>query len=117
MPAQPVVLTASTDLRTETTSELFAGAEYDVDVSFFINHTRPGAEVAPHRHPYGEVFVIRAGQVTFAVDGESLTAGPGQVVVVPAGATHGFRNAGDDVVEMLSIHPVAEMQTEWTEGS
>jgi quercetin dioxygenase-like cupin family protein len=117
MSAQPYVLTASTDLATETTSQLFRGAEHGVEVSFFINHTRPGAEVAPHRHPYPEVFVVRAGAVHFVVDGESLTAGAGQVVVVPAGATHGFANAGGEVVEMLSIHPVAEMQTEWMEAS
>ena len=117
MPVQPIVLTAATDLATETTSELFTGGEYDVNVSFFINPTRPDAEVAPHRHPYGEVFVIRAGEVTFTVDGESLTAGTGQVVVVPAGATHGFRTAGQEVVEMLSIHPVAQMQTEWMDRS
>jgi quercetin dioxygenase-like cupin family protein len=115
--AQPYVLTASTDLATETTSELFLGAEHGVDVSFFINHTRPGVEVAAHRHPYPEVFVVRAGDVHFAVDGESMTARAGQVVVVPAGATHGFRNAGGEVVEMLSIHPVAEMHTEWMEAS
>ena len=117
MTSRPTVLTASIDLATETTSELFRGSEHGVAVSFFINHTRPGAVVAPHRHPYGEVFVIRAGEVTFTVDGQSLLAGPGQVVVVPAGAIHGFRNDGGDVVEMLSVHPVAEMQTEWIEES
>jgi quercetin dioxygenase-like cupin family protein len=115
MGAQPIVLTAATDLATDTTSELFRGAAHGVEVSFFINHTRPSAEVAPHRHPYPEVFVIRAGELVFTVDGKSLTAHAGQLVVVPAGATHGFRNAGREVVEMLSIHPVAEMQTEWVE--
>ena len=115
MPAR--VLTACTDLATGTTSELFLGAEFGVEVSFFINHTPAGAVVAPHRHPYPEVFVVRAGEVTFIVDDDHLTAGAGQVVVVPAGAAHGFRNDGTEVIEMLSIHPVAEMQTEWMEAS
>src|SRR5690348_15539524 len=106
MPARPTVLTASTDLATDTTSELFSGADFGVEVSFFINHTRPGAEVAAHRHPYPEVFVVRAGELTFTVDGDPVTAHAGQVVVVPAGATHGFRNAGGKTAEMLSIHPV-----------
>lgn len=117
MSAQPTLLTAATDLATETSSELFRGADHGIQVSFFINHTRPGAEVGPHRHPYPEVFVLRAGQLVFTVDGNELTAAAGQVVVVPAGATHGFRNATGEVVEMLSIHPVAEMQTEWLEES
>ena len=117
MSAQPTLLTAVTDLATETTSELFRAADHGVGVSFFINHTRPGAEVAPHRHPYPEVFVVHAGEIVFIVDGNLLGATAGQVVVVPAGVTHGFRNAGKAVVEMLSIHPVAEMETEWLEES
>jgi mannose-6-phosphate isomerase-like protein (cupin superfamily) len=53
--------------------------------------------------------------VTFVVDGASITAHGGQVVVVPPGATHEFTNSGTETVEMTSIHPVAEMQTEWDE--
>ena len=117
MSAQPTLLTAATDLATDTTSQLFRGIDHGVGVSFFINHTRPGAEVAPHRHPYPEVFVVHAGQMVFTVDGNELTATAAQVVVVPAGAAHGFRNASGAVVEMLSIHPVAEMQTEWLDES
>jgi hypothetical protein len=32
-----------------------------------------------------------------------------------AGAVHGFRNTGDRPLEMTSIHPAAEMVTEWIE--
>jgi mannose-6-phosphate isomerase-like protein (cupin superfamily) len=117
MTFEPTLLTASSDLATATTAELFSGSDYDVDVSFFINHTRPGAGTALHRHPYPEVFVISEGECEFTVDDRSLTGRAGQVVVVPAGATHGFRNHGPDVLEMVSIHPVAEMQTEWVNGS
>ncbi|MBV9338008.1 MAG: cupin domain-containing protein [Solirubrobacterales bacterium] len=117
MPAQPTLLTAATDLATDTTSELFRAADRGVGVSFFINHTRPGAEVAPHRHPYPEVFVVQAGKTVFTVEGDELSAVVGQVVVVPAGTAHGFRNATGAVVEMLSIHPVAQMETEWLEES
>ena len=115
MPARPILLTASRDLSTPSTSELFRGSERGVELSFFINHTRPGQGTAEHWHPYPEVFVIHDGEAVFDVDGESLTAGAGQVLVVPAEARHGFRNVGDQVLEMLSIHPVAEMMTTWTE--
>jgi mannose-6-phosphate isomerase-like protein (cupin superfamily) len=115
MTTEPTVLTASTDLATETTAELFSGSDHDVDVSFFINHARPGSVTAEHRHPYPEVFVIRDGEATFVVDEKSLTAHSGQVFVVPARATHGFRSTGSDVLEMLSIHPVPEMVTEWVQ--
>lgn len=60
--------------------------------------------------------MIQRGEGEFTVDGRSLAAVAGQVLVVPAGAAHGFRNAGDAVLEMLSIHPAAEMATTWIDG-
>jgi mannose-6-phosphate isomerase-like protein (cupin superfamily) len=110
-----ILLTATADLATSTTSQRFNGREHGagVDVSFFINHTPPGRGAAAHRHPYAEVFVIQDGEAAFVVDGVPTVARSGQVVVVPAGATHEFRNAGSRPLEMLSIHPVAEMETEW----
>ena len=106
------VLTAA-DLGSGETSELFHGRDHDVGVSFFLNHTPPGRGPAPHRHPYPEVFVLRGGEATFEVDGERLTAGAGHVIVVPAGAVHGFTNTGDEPLDLVSIHPVATMETEW----
>ena len=117
MSPKATVLTAATDLSTGGTSEEFLGRKFDADVSFFLNHSRPGAVVSAHRHEYPEVFVVLDGEVTFTVDGESLPASGGQVVVVPAGATHGFTNPGPRTLEMVSIHPVAEMKTEWIEPS
>jgi quercetin dioxygenase-like cupin family protein len=107
------LLTVVDDLATETTSQLFLGRDHGVDVSFFLNHTAPGRTVSQHRHPYPEVFVVQDGEVTFTVDGEDVVAHGGQVVVVPAGTSHGFTNSGDRTLEMTSIHPAAEMETEW----
>ena len=115
MPTEPILLTAAADLATETTSQLFPGRRFGVDVSFFLNHTAPGRRVRGHRHPYPEVFVILDGEVTVTVEGAALTARGGQVVVVPAEATHAFENSGAETLEMISIHPVAEMTTEWVE--
>jgi mannose-6-phosphate isomerase-like protein (cupin superfamily) len=115
MSTGPLLLTAATDLTTGTTAERFGGREHGagIDVSFFLNHTPPGAGADAHRHPYAEVFVVRDGEATVVVDGVPITARGGQVVVVPAGATHAFRNTGEGALEMISIHPVAEMVTEW----
>jgi quercetin dioxygenase-like cupin family protein len=96
-----------------STAQTFNGHEHDVDVSFFVNHAAPGKVVSAHRHPYPEVFVVQDGEATFTVDGEDVDARGGQIVVVPAGAVHGFRVTGDRTLEMVSIHPVAEMETEW----
>jgi quercetin dioxygenase-like cupin family protein len=97
----------------QSTAQVFNGADHDVDVSFFVNHAAPGRTVAMHRHPYPEVFLIQDGEATFTVDGEEMAARGGQVIVVPAGASHGFHVTGDRPLEMVSLHPVAEMETEW----
>jgi len=117
MTAHPTVLTAATDLAAGATAERFVGALHGggVPISFFLNHTPPGRGAGPHRHPYGEVFVLADGEATFEVDGASVVARGGQVVVVPPGAAHGFRNTGDRALEMTSIHAAAEIVTEWIE--
>ena len=38
------------------------------------------------------------------------------MIVVPAGAVHGFRNTGSGTLEMTSIHVSAEMDTDWVEA-
>jgi mannose-6-phosphate isomerase-like protein (cupin superfamily) len=117
MTPEPIVLTAATDLAGGTTAERFDGAAHGggVAVSFFLNHTAPGHRAGPHRHPYAEVFAIHDGEAEFVVDGATIAARGGQVVVVPAGATHDFTNSGERTLEMTSIHPAAEMVTEWIE--
>jgi quercetin dioxygenase-like cupin family protein len=98
-----------------STAQVFNGSEHDVDVSFFVNHAEPGKVVSRHRHPYPEVFVVQDGEATFTVEGDEVHASGGQIIVVPAGAAHGFRVTGDRTLEMVSIHPAAEMETEWLE--
>jgi quercetin dioxygenase-like cupin family protein len=117
VPTEPIVLDAPADLATGGSAELFSGADHEVDVSFFLNHAAPGSGAEAHRHPYAEVFVVLAGDVAFTVDGRDHAARGGHVVVVPAGAADGFRNTGEGTLEMVSIHPVAAMETEWLEVS
>jgi mannose-6-phosphate isomerase-like protein (cupin superfamily) len=119
MPARPIVLDVDGDLASGTTAQQFEGAVHGggVGVSFFLNHTPPGRVVSPHRHAYGEVFVIADGEAEFVVDGVAATARGGQVLVVPAGAVHGFRNTGARTLEMTSIHAAAAMETEWLDES
>ena len=111
-----IVLDAPVDLATETASQLFLGRDHGgVGVSFFMNHTAPGGGVRAHRHPYAEVFVVHAGEAMFTVDGVEHPGRGGHVIVVPAGAAHGFRNTGARTLEMTSIHDAADMETEWIE--
>jgi len=110
---EPLVLETAVDLATETSSQLFHGKDHGVGASLFFIHMEPGRGPSLHRHAYPEVFFVHDGEVTFRVDGAEHVIRGGQTVVVPAGAVHGFENTGSGTLEMTSVHPVAEMKTEW----
>src|SRR3954451_6616357 len=96
MTTRAIVLTAASDLAAGTTAERFDGAVHgdDVAISFSLTHTPPGRGAQPHRHPYGEVFVLADGEARFDVDGASVVARGGQVVVVTAGAVDTLTHSG-----------------------
>jgi mannose-6-phosphate isomerase-like protein (cupin superfamily) len=55
-----------------------------------------GSVAAGHVHPKQEErFEIHEGRVGFRLGRKTIEAGPGEVVVVPAGTAHKFWNAGD----------------------
>jgi quercetin dioxygenase-like cupin family protein len=89
----------------------FEGHAHGSSVSFFVTNAGEGAGPGPHRHPYEETFVILEGSATFTVDGEAIEATAGTIVVVPAGAVHGF-SAGRDGMRSVNIHGSDRMQQE-----
>lgn len=110
---EPLVFETAVDFATETSSEQFLGGQYGVDASFFLLHMEPGRGPSLHRHAYPEVFILRDGEATLTVDGAEYVARGGQIVIVPAGAAHGFKNTGPATLEAMTIHPVPAMKTEW----
>jgi mannose-6-phosphate isomerase-like protein (cupin superfamily) len=58
----------------------------------------PGGFVpAAHVHPRQEErFEVVSGRPTFRIGGDEGTAGPGDVITVPAGTPHVWRNSGDE---------------------
>lgn len=44
-----------------------------------------------------------------------MPAAPGDILVVEAGVPHGFKNVGDDRLEMFCIHPSDRIIQEWVE--
>ncbi len=101
------------DLRSSPTAIQFEGGRYGSQASCFITSHPPGSGPELHRHPYEETFIVQRGVAEFTVDGSTLRAHAGQIVIVPAGAAHRFQNAGEEPLEQVSIHPVAAMKTEW----
>jgi quercetin dioxygenase-like cupin family protein len=100
---------SSGDLPGEATKQ-FVGADHGAHVSFYLAHDEQGSGPPLHRHPYEEVFIIQQGSATFTVDGETIEAGEGDIVIVPAGAKHRFVNSGDGVLRQVTIHPAERME-------
>jgi mannose-6-phosphate isomerase-like protein (cupin superfamily) len=93
----------------------FDGHEYGASVSFFISRNRAGTGPDLQWHPYEETFIVLDGKVRFTLGEETLEATAGQIVVVPAGTPHKFVSTGAGRLRQISIHPAAQMETEWLE--
>jgi mannose-6-phosphate isomerase-like protein (cupin superfamily) len=101
------------DLRGGST---FVGADHGgVPASFILDRSQPGHGPALHRHPYDEVWVLDEGEASFTAGDRTLAAGPGSIVIVPAGMPHKFTNTGTTPLRMVCIHTSARMETEWLE--
>jgi quercetin dioxygenase-like cupin family protein len=61
-----------------------------------------GGGVTPHYHPaMEERFEVLAGRPSFLAERDWSSAGPGDVVVVPAGVRHAYRNDEDEVAHIV----------------
>jgi quercetin dioxygenase-like cupin family protein len=71
-----------------------------------------GFVAAAHVHPYQtERFEIERGTVAFKLDGEEIVAEAGETVVVPAGSSHKFWNAGDtEAVFVTEVRPALQFE-------
>jgi quercetin dioxygenase-like cupin family protein len=69
----------------------------------------PGGQ---HIHPKQEErFEVVAGTMRFKLGHERVVAGPGELVVVPAGQKHDFANVGDDdALVRVEVRPALEME-------
>ncbi len=98
------------------TSLEFVGSKYgDVGVCFILVNGSPGTGPRLHRHPYAEVFVVQQGRATFTVEGRTIEATAGQVVVVQPGEAHKFVNTGDGPLKQIDIHATDHFITDWLE--
>jgi mannose-6-phosphate isomerase-like protein (cupin superfamily) len=108
-------ITSVEELRRSPRSALFEGARHGdgVPISMFITQYQRGEGPDQHLHPYAEVFLVEAGVAEFRVDDERVEVPTGHTVVVPADTPHGFKNPGDELLRVLSVHPSPHvMQTD-----
>lgn len=94
-------------------SRRFEGEGRGSSVSFFvIAADEPDYGPVLHRHPYEETFIVLGGAATFEVEGETVEAAAGDVVVAPPNARHKFTNTGAETLRMVTIHPAPKMEQE-----
>jgi quercetin dioxygenase-like cupin family protein len=68
----------------------------------------PGAHVHPEQE---ERFHVLEGTMKFRLGLRKIVAGPGETVVVPAGAKHKFANGGDSTARVrVEVEPALDMQ-------
>jgi quercetin dioxygenase-like cupin family protein len=79
-------------------------AEVDGAYSMIESIEPPGASVDLHRHPsWQETFVVLEGRFDFEVAGARHALGPGEILVVPRGAAHGFTCTSAVAGRLLTI--------------
>lgn len=68
----------------------------------------PGAHIHAEQE---ERFEVVSGTMKFRMNGKKIVAGPGETVVVPAGARHKFANGGDETaVVRVEVRPALRME-------
>jgi len=96
---------------------IFNGGDHRLPgISIILNETLPGDGAPLHRHTYDELFLVQDGQCCFTVADQTVEAGPGQLVLIPAGAPHGFTNIGDANMRLVAIHAAPRVEIEWLDA-
>jgi mannose-6-phosphate isomerase-like protein (cupin superfamily) len=69
----------------------------------------PGEEIGEEVHEgIDQLLVFIEGEAEAIVEGELAAVGPGQAVLVPAGARHNFRNTGDSPFRLWTVYAPPE---------
>jgi uncharacterized cupin superfamily protein len=63
----------------------------------------PGGGPPPHRHDFEEMFSVLEGEIELTFRGETLKAGAGATVNIPANAPHSFKNKSDQTAHLLCL--------------
>jgi mannose-6-phosphate isomerase-like protein (cupin superfamily) len=91
------------------------GEEHGATISLILDDSEPGHGPRLHRHPYDETWVVIEGTLTFQSGEERLSAGPGDIVIVPPSVPHKFTNDGPGRSKLVCIHANPTFVTEWLE--
>src|SRR3954470_23272273 len=76
------------------------------ELSLFEFEVGPGYEgPGTHLHKaHADSFYVLEGELEFTLDGETLRAGPGELVGAGRGVVHGFTSVGPGRARFLNVH-------------
>jgi len=94
-------------------NELVGDDHGGLGISLLLIDAPPGGGPSMHRHDYAEVFIVQEGEALFSAGDEQRTVRAGELVIVPAGTPHAFRNVGDGPLRQVDIHLSPRFATEW----
>lgn len=90
------------------TSADTGGKYVEIDLVLAPDGAVPGTHVHPKQV---ETFEVISGQMKFRLGLKKVKAGPGETVVVPAGAVHNFANDGDEPAHVrVTMEPALKME-------
>jgi mannose-6-phosphate isomerase-like protein (cupin superfamily) len=96
--------------------QLLDGADHGFgDVSIIVTEDAANASSGAdqtHRHPHISTLVITEGRGRFTIDDVTVEAAAGDVVVVPAHASHSYANAGDGALRVVGVHDSDHLEAE-----
>ncbi|MEA2284462.1 MAG: hypothetical protein QOJ21_505 [Solirubrobacteraceae bacterium] len=84
------------------------GELLEIELELAADGAVPGAHIHPEQE---ERFEVIEGTMSFRMGLKKIVAGPGDVVTVPAGKVHAFKNAGDDTAKVrVQVRPALQME-------
>jgi mannose-6-phosphate isomerase-like protein (cupin superfamily) len=96
-------------------SHEFVGKEHCVQNSILFVTAAPNQKVSMHRHSYDEIIIVQEGRALCIVGSEEREVHAGDIVSIPAGTPHAFRNIGDTLLRQIDVHANPEFVTHWLE--
>jgi quercetin dioxygenase-like cupin family protein len=96
-------------------SELAFVVDETTDMAVIAERLAPGDAIPLHRHRIDEVVVYLEGAAEVRIGAETHDVRAGDIVFIPAGASHGARNRGEEIVEFRAVFRSAVIDIEYLE--
>ncbi len=104
MPQQPIILRSGEGLDVKLGRIILGGEHIGGRLCMIDMRARPGVVVPDHIHRDAEeLFYMLEGELQVKVGDHELTAGPGDLVLVPRGVVHAHRNRAEVPTRWLTL--------------